>query len=260
MKKAILILLLLATLAVAWLYWQPATPDSSNVARVSNIVKQAPAVVSDKTWDENVQEGEANTADTSVNDDTTAWSDTNEDKQVEWEVFVPEQPLAEVADDVAQNAAVEWQVYKLASNSRVEWRGTKVGGAHNWYVPVIDWKIVVADGTIAAGTFTVAIDQIKTTDIDSEDLDNKLKGWFNAGEFPTATFDIVEVTWTSVQWNMTINGITKTISFPAVVIVEEDIVIASAEFALDRNEWNVAWGTPMVSEFMELSLSLTWSK
>lgn len=43
MKKLILILLLCAALAVAWLYWQPAEPTNAP-ASVSNVVKPAPQV------------------------------------------------------------------------------------------------------------------------------------------------------------------------------------------------------------------------
>jgi hypothetical protein len=42
------------------------------------------------------------------------------------------------------------------------------------------------------------------------------------------------------------------------VIVEDDTVIANAEFALDRTQWGVDGWTPAVSQYMELSFNLTW--
>jgi polyisoprenoid-binding protein YceI len=78
---------------------------------------------------------------------------------------------------------------------------------------------------------------IKATDIDDESLDSTLKDWFNTSEYPTAEFFLNEASSTQVSGIMTINGQSREISFPATIIVEEDTVIANADFALDRTQW-----------------------
>jgi polyisoprenoid-binding protein YceI len=55
---------------------------------------------------------------------------------------------------------------------------------------------------------------------------------------------------------LTLKWISKQISFPGVVIVEDDSVVVTAEFALDRKQRNITWGWPVVSEFIELSFTV----
>jgi polyisoprenoid-binding protein YceI len=97
----------------------------------------------------------------------------------------------------------------------------------------------VEAGQIIEGRFTMDMTTIKATDIDDESLDNTMMDRFNTAEYPTAEFLLNEATTNQVSGIMTMNGQSREISFPATVIVEDDTVIANAEFALDRTQWGV---------------------
>jgi len=237
-----IILLLIATIAVARWYLEPEAPEANRVATVSDVKSQ----ISARNW---------GTIGEEKNDD--AW----EDEQVV-EAILPGKVVADTQDGSVDGTSLpeSWETYTVSEGSTVNWLGKKVWGQHNWFINISEGVLKVQDGRILGWNFVLDMTSIKATDIDSPKLDDTLKEWFNVSEAPEATFTLLEATPTAVVGILTLNNISKEISFPATVIVEEDTIIANAEFALDRNEWDVAEGTPAVSEFMELDFALTWTK
>jgi polyisoprenoid-binding protein YceI len=150
-------------------------------------------------------------------------------------------------------------LYEIVPGSQVDWTGRKVGGQHTGIVDIADGKLYVENGEIIEGLFIMDMTSINATDIDNDGLDGHIKEWFNTEEYPTAEFFLTEASSTQVVGVLTMNGQSREISFPATVIIEDDAVIANADFALDRTQWGVDGGLAASSEYMELSLNLTWT-
>lgn len=251
-KSWLWIILVLLVAIFLWLYFKPAAP-SAPVATVWQVVN-TPKV-------DTVENNEEVVGD-DINQE--AWEEVGdtevEENEGEVDVVLPDSPLADIQEIDSFEDTIGWKglPYALIAGSQVEWLGKKVWGQHNGVVEISKGEMYVEAGQIIEGRFTMDMTSIKATDVDDEGLDDHLKEWFNTAEYPTAEFLLNEATTNSVSGIMTINGQSREISFPATVIVEDDTVIANADFALDRTQWGVDGWTPAISQYMELSFNLTW--
>lgn len=143
------------------------------------------------------------------------------------------------------------------NNSVVEWLGKKVTGQHNGIVKIDHGEVILKDGNLIGGSFKMDMNSITVLDIQNPEpnakLTNHLKSddFFSVESFPTSEFAITSVTEQVddkgnthlVSGNLTIKGITKNISFPAMVSINERSVKATADFDIDRTEWEVRYGS-----------------
>lgn len=118
----------------------------------------------------------------------------------------------------------------------------KVGGSHDGEFNGFAGELVVADGKLAATSVEIQTDSMVT---DDTKLTGHLKtaDFFDVAQYPTATFqstsiepdgDNVEVT-----GNLTLHGVTKSISFPAKVAVADDKVTLTSEFSINRLDFKI---------------------
>jgi len=105
----------------------------------------------------------------------------------------------------------------------------------------------------------VDMNTIKVTDITDAESNSKLAAHLNSEDFfntaanPEALFELISAEPIAnaaanapnynLKGNLTIKGITKAISFPATVQITADAVNASAEFPIDRTEWDIKYGS-----------------
>lgn len=193
--------------------------------------------------------------------DELSWVDTQAIEQ-EAEVNIPSRPVADVVDaedDV--ETSTQWTLFTIADGSTIEWAWKKVGWQSKWTVNISQGDIRVSNDAIAGWKFTIDMESIRSTDPADSSLDDELKSpdYFNVQKHPTATFELLSAEAGSVQWVLTMNGVSKIIIFPATIIVEDDIVAVYAEFALDRTQWGVLGGKWVTSNYLELTLRLTWT-
>lgn len=139
----------------------------------------------------------------------------------------------------------------------VKWTGSKtMGGSHYGTVAISEGALQVDNGNLVGGQFTLDMTSISCDDLaDKPEKKANLEGHLKTGDFfevetyPTCTFQITgaealaepteEATHT-ITGNLTMRGITKPISFPALVIIEDGMVSAKTpEFAINRTEWGV---------------------
>ena len=80
------------------------------------------------------------------------------------------------------------------------------------------------------------------------DLVGHLKGtdFFDAAQFPTATFELVSAEKTAtdstrITGNLTLKGVTKSVTFPAKLDMTGDGVKANAKFYINRKDWGMNW-------------------
>jgi len=141
--------------------------------------------------------------------------------------------------------------------SKVNWVGSElIGGKHTGYINLQDGSLTVNDGNITGGTFTLDMTSITDTDLSPDDgkakLERHLKSddFFNVQEYPTGAFEIVEVKAAEgkkdathqITGNLTMKGITKSVTIPAKINMGENKLMASTpQFTIDRTQWDVMY-------------------
>jgi len=231
MTKTTRILLLLLVLVLVWSRWYLA-PKKPNPAIIAQILTEkkgelpsvAPSVVSEQ------------------------------------EMVVPNKVIASIQpSDGAELITVEWaKTYTLWQWSTIQWIWRKIGGESRWTVNISKWAVQVVDGILVWGALIFDMNSIAATDTWWNVLNEYLKGedFFFVKAYPTGSFIVQEVGGGQILWVLSMKWVSKQISFPGVVIVEGDSVVATAEFALDRKQRGISGWGPAISEFMELSFTV----
>jgi len=158
------------------------------------------------------------------------------------------------------------------ANSVLNWAGSAVGKSSG--------NVMVENGKVAGGKFTIDMSSIKNTDLAAEEGGSKLEGhlkspdFFDVAAFPNAIFEITKVTALNssdgsnamVYGNLTLKDVTKQIGFKANVNVTGDKVSVEApNFSIDRTDFNVKYGSnkffddlkdKAINDKIELSISL----
>ena len=144
--------------------------------------------------------------------------------------------------------------------STVEWEGTKlIGGGHQGTIPVTSGTLETNDDKLVSGKFTLDVAGLQNTDLGEEDGKSKLEGhlkgadFFDVEQFPTASFEITGVNMIEdaedghthdITGNLTLKGTSRSITIPATVTTEGDMVKAmTPDFVIDRTEWGVQYNS-----------------
>lgn len=130
-------------------------------------------------------------------------------------------------------------------NSTLNWKGYKPTGSHTGTITLASGNIVLKNNKITGGNFVADMGTI----IDSEGsakLEGHLKSedFFEIAVYPTSKFEITEIAnkgeKIQVTGNMTIKGITKQLTFPASLKVNNDnMMLTSDTFQINRADFNV---------------------
>ena len=151
-----------------------------------------------------------------------------------------------VAEAAATSAPARVFVFG-PSNSSVGFTGSKVTGKHDGGFRQFTGELSVVNGKLANIENKVVIDT-RSIYSDSDRLTGHLKNkdFFDVAKFPTATFETISIetgaTNSTVTGNLTLHGITKQISFPALVEVAPDAVSVTSEFFLNRHDFEMKYG------------------
>jgi polyisoprenoid-binding protein YceI len=136
--------------------------------------------------------------------------------------------------------------------SGLGWIAKKVGGQHNGAVPLKEGTVQVQGKQIVGGSLTFDVANLEVSDTDSPRLLGHLKSddFFSTAKHPTATFVITSVKPTKadgrgnnaeVTGNLTIKGITKSITFPAKTGVKDGLASASGTATIDRTQFDIKY-------------------
>jgi polyisoprenoid-binding protein YceI len=143
-------------------------------------------------------------------------------------------------------------------NSKIEWHGAKpIGSGHTGTIAITKGNLVMQGQHITGGSFTMDVNSMTPQDQDAAH-NAKLKGhllspdFLEAEKYPEATFEITGVKAVTdaaslenkeathiITGNATLKGITKSVSFPAKVSLNDDKVTADAVFNIDRTDWGI---------------------
>jgi polyisoprenoid-binding protein YceI len=130
--------------------------------------------------------------------------------------------------------------------STINWAGSKVTGSHDGGFNQFVGELRVVDGKLADTGNKVVIDADSIWS-DNDRLTSHLKSpdFFDVKTFPTATFVTTSVdsskTPATVTGNLTMHGLTKEISFPATIQVSEEEVALTAEFFINRFDFEMKY-------------------
>jgi polyisoprenoid-binding protein YceI len=160
---------------------------------------------------------------------------------------------------VVEGEKMEFMVDTI--KSMVEWTGAKPTGEHNGTVSLKKGKLQVQNGNLVAGKFTMDMTSIVNYDLEDPEWNKKLvdhlnsTDFFNTAEYPESVFEITGVKvydgetlddevapthW--ITGNLTIKGITKSITFPAdVQLSDTKITAKTSQFTIDRTEWDIKY-------------------
>lgn len=157
-----------------------------------------------------------------------------------------------------------------AADSAVEWVGAKVTGDHKG-----GFKTISGTAQLNEKNELSALKiEVDTTSVfsDAEKLTGHLASpdFFDVANHPKASFELTgaepaaaEGVTHTITGNMTIRGVTKTISFPAKVEIAEGQVTASSEFTLKRFDFGIAYAgkaDDLIKDDVLMKLNLKFAK
>lgn len=143
--------------------------------------------------------------------------------------------------------------------STVGWHAKKVTGEHMGNVKIKSGSLLVDHHAPSRGEFVIDMTSITCTDLKDAGYNAKLVGhlksddFFSVAKYPEATLKIKSFTPVAgsrageanytIKGDLTIKGITKEFSFPAVMTVTDRMITAKADIKIDRSEFDVRYGS-----------------
>jgi polyisoprenoid-binding protein YceI len=132
-------------------------------------------------------------------------------------------------------------------SSKIEFIGSKVTGSHNGGFKTVSGTAELSPDQAALARIAVEIDMSSTWS-DNGNLTGHLKSpdFFDVAKFPKSSFITTEIkpggekgATHTVTGNLTLHGVTKSISFPATITVKDSGMELTSEFALNRKDFAI---------------------
>lgn len=146
-------------------------------------------------------------------------------------------------------------VYTVAvEESRVVWTGSKpIGESHTGTVDIAAGSLVLENGQLVRGTFTLDMTTITNTNLragQANMLENHLKSddFFDVAAHPTAYLEILSANPLgenrySVVAELSIKEVTQPLEFVAEATLNGDQLTAQASFSVDRSLYDIRYGS-----------------
>lgn len=179
---------------------------------------------------------------------------------------VGDAPEAQTQDAIAVTAASGETIAIDTSASSINWKAAKVTRAHEGGFHTFEGTITRLDAGVTGVDITIDTRSVWT---DTGRLTNHLKSddFFDVELYPVANFvadlfapvDSVGATHL-VTGNLTMHGVTHGVTFPANIQVQEDAVTATADFIINRRDWQINYNgaaDDLVEDHVRLILDIT---
>lgn len=131
-------------------------------------------------------------------------------------------------------------------NSKIEFVGSKVTGSHNGSFQKFAGEIhYTGDVTTSHVTITMDSDSLTT---DTPDLTKHLKtaDFFDVAKYPQAKFESTAIkpggdkgASHTITGNLTLHGVTKSVTFPATIAATPDAVTVDSSFSINRKDFGI---------------------
>ncbi len=169
-------------------------------------------------------------------------------------------PAAFAQKAVSKTVTAAATTYKLQPQlSTLGWDGKAVTHGHNGTIQFTSGDLQVRNNMVVGGTAVVDMKTIKATDITDAENHAKFVGHMSSGDFfdaptyPTSTFKITSVVPikgaaadadnATITGDMTIKGVTQSVSFPAKVGVKNGVAAATGKVTIDRTKFGLKYGS-----------------
>lgn len=161
-------------------------------------------------------------------------------------------------------AAVAGTVLPFQEGTEVKFVGSKVTGSHNGGFRTVTGSVTLPGEDLTQATIDVTIDMTSTYS-DDEKLTGHLMSpdFFDVAQFPQSSFKSTKIEATDngflVTGDLTLHGVTKSISFPAEMARQAEELTAKAEFAINRKDFNIVYpGKPddLIRDEVVISLNV----
>ncbi|NJL28688.1 MAG: YceI family protein [Thermoanaerobaculia bacterium] len=172
---------------------------------------------------------------------------------------------AKPASETSAPAGADVKTFEISPESKIGFIGSKVTGSHHGGFNKFHGQITLVDGNPVGSKVEVTIDTPSLW-ADNEKLAGHLKSadFFDVGGHPTAIFTSTEIVpdpegGFQITGNLSLHGIVKQISFPALIDVVEGGVRAKSEFSINRFDFNIVYpGKPddLIREEVVIQLDL----
>lgn len=164
-------------------------------------------------------------------------------------------PAANKTKATVGNAAPQSQAAKPANsetlpitgeNSKVDFVASKVTRSHNGSFQRFSGSIDLVNNKPEESRVNIDI-EANSVVTDEPDLTKHLQtpDFFDVAKFPKATFTSTKIEPAGSNYNITgnfdLHGVKKAITFPATIQVAADKVTVSAEFSINRKDWNLTY-------------------
>jgi polyisoprenoid-binding protein YceI len=155
--------------------------------------------------------------------------------------------------------------------SKIGWTGSKVTGKHEGSFAKFTGKVDFSPGKVETSKISLEIDMDSVT-TDQDKLVGHLKSpdFFDVAKFPKATFVSKEIkaggtagATHTISGDLTLHGVTKTISFPANVTIAGDTFKATSEFSINRKDFGLNYpgkADDLIRDDVVLKLSIDAKK
>jgi len=170
--------------------------------------------------------------------------------------FACADPAANKTKATVGNAAPESAAAKPANaetlpittdNSKVEFVAAKVTRSHNGSFKKFSGTIDLVNNKPEDSRVSIDI-EANSVETDEPDLTKHLQtpDFFDVAKFPKATFTSTKIEPAggsnyNITGNFDLHGVKKAITFPAMIQVAPDKVTVSAEFSINRRDWNLTY-------------------
>ena len=171
--------------------------------------------------------------------------------------------------------------------SVAEWKGfLKTGYFNNGTINVFSNSLVVQNGKVTGGSFTIPLSSIVNLNLPTEELKEQLvhhlqsADFFNMALHPDISYNITNITAYSgsspediqganylVNGTLTILGKSNPVSFPAKIVVAGNLLTVEANAKFDRTKWGITFASDpalpaenYIEPVVEIHLKLTGSK
>jgi polyisoprenoid-binding protein YceI len=147
-------------------------------------------------------------------------------------------------------------------NTKIEFTGTKKEGKHDGGFKKLTGSATVSDGNLASTKFEVTIETASLYS-DNPKLTDHLKApdFFDVKTNPTAKFVSKSVAPAAggdytITGDLTLNGKTSEISFPAKLSLAGDTLKLTSEFKIDRTKFGMTYGQGKIDDQVAIKVKL----
>jgi len=156
-------------------------------------------------------------------------------------------------------AVAESKVALTGENTKITFVGTKPGGKHEGGFKKLTGAAVVDGDTVTKIEVVIETDSLYS---DDPKLTAHLKApdFFGVKDNPKAKFASTKIekadTGVTITGDLTINGKTKSISFPATIVAKEGSVKITSAFSIDKRDYGMTYGGGKIDDKVALTVAV----